>query len=88
MKKSTRALVGLAVIELLLLTGAAWMVVQVKSGAWHAPDPDKAITTITGTAGGTIGMVAAILLLAFLFTAGRGIDGGVRVPMRALHGRW
>lgn len=65
MKKSTRALVGLVVIELLLLAGAAWMVLQVKAGAWQTPDPDTAITTITKTVGGAMGIIAALLLLAF-----------------------
>ena len=65
MKKSTRALAGLVVIELLLLGGTAWMVAQTKSGAWHAPDPGEAITTITGIGGGVMGMAGAILLLAF-----------------------
>ena len=65
MKKSTRALVGLAVIELLLLGGAAWMVMQTKTGAWHAPDPAAAISAITSTAGAVMGLVAAILLIAF-----------------------
>ena len=65
MEKSTRALVGLAVIDSLLALGAAWMVWQTRSGAWHAPDQAEAITTITRTAGGAIGIVTVILLLAF-----------------------
>ena len=65
MKKSTRALVGLVVIELLLMGGSAWMVAQTKSGAWHASDPALAISTITQVGGGAIGIVAAILLVAF-----------------------
>jgi hypothetical protein len=65
MKKSTRALAGLIVIDGLLALGAAWMIWQTRSGAWHSPDPAAAITTITKTAGGAIGIVTVILLLAF-----------------------
>ena len=65
MKKSTRALVGLVIINGLLALGAAWMVWQTRIGAWHAPDPAEAISTITATAGGAIGIVTAILLMAF-----------------------
>ena len=66
MKKSTRALVGLAFLDGLLALGAAWMVWQTKSGAWHAPDEAAAITTITSTAGGAIGIITVILLMAFV----------------------
>ena len=65
MKKSTRALVGLGVIEALLLGGAAWMVVQVKSGAWQTEYPVGAIIEITETAGGVMGVGAVVLLLAW-----------------------
>jgi len=46
MKKSTRALVGLVALDGILAAGAWWMVMQVKSGAWNAPDPAEAITRI------------------------------------------
>ena len=65
MKKSTRALVGIVLIDGLLVLGAAWMVWQTKAGVWSAPDPGAAISTITATAGGAIGVVTAILLTAF-----------------------
>ena len=65
MKKSTRALAGLVLLEGLLLGGTAWMVAQTKSGAWHASDPALAISTITQTGGGAMGIVAAILLVAY-----------------------
>jgi|SoiMethySBSTD1v2_1073268.scaffolds.fasta_scaffold1652195_2 hypothetical protein len=65
MKKSTRALAGLVVIDLALAAGAAWMVWQVRTGAWNAPDPGEAISRITSTAGGAIGIVTAVLLVAF-----------------------
>jgi len=66
MKKSTRALIGLVVLDGLLALGAAWMVWQTKSGAWHPPNEAEAITTITSTAGGAIGIVTVILLMAFV----------------------
>lgn len=65
MKKSTRALVGIVLIDGLLLLGAAWMVWQTKTGLWSAPNPSEAISTITATAGGAMGIVTAILLMAF-----------------------
>lgn len=66
MKKSTRALVGMVVLDLLLLAGIAWMVLQVRTGAWttNVP-PEEAIGTITSIGGGAIGVVSGILLVAF-----------------------
>jgi len=72
MKKSTRALIGLVVLDLALALGAAWMVWQTKSGAWHAPDEAAAISAITATAGGAIGIVTVILLMAFAVHRKRG----------------
>jgi hypothetical protein len=66
MKKSTRALTGMAALDLALAAGAAWMVWQVRSGAWSSPDPGEAIRLITSTAGGAIGIVTALLLVAFV----------------------
>lgn len=65
MKKSVRALVGLVIIELFLLGGTAWMVAQTTSGAWHASNQAEAISTITSTGGGAMGIVGVILLIAF-----------------------
>lgn len=65
MKKSTRALVGLVAVDALLALGAAWMVWKTRSGQWTAPDPAAAISTITVTVGGAIGIVTVILLMAF-----------------------
>ena len=65
MKKSTRALAGLVGLDLVIAAGAAWMVWQVQQGTWNAPDPADAITRITQTAGGAIGIVTAVLLVAF-----------------------
>jgi hypothetical protein len=66
MKKSTRALTGMIVLDLVLLAGAAWMVWQVRSGAWNAPDPAEAVSRITTTAGGAIGLITGVLLVAFV----------------------
>ena len=66
MKKSSRALAGLVVLDLALVAGAAWMVSQVRSGNWSSPDPGEAIRLITSTAGGAIGIVTALLLVAFV----------------------
>ena len=72
MKKSTRALAGMAVLDALLVAGAAWMVRQVQAGTWNTPDPAATITEITRTAGGAIGIVTALLLVAFVVQRGRG----------------
>ena len=65
MRKSTRALAGLVLIEALLFSGAAWMVSQIRSGTWKAPNAAEAIATITEVAGAAMGIVAAVLLVAF-----------------------
>ena len=66
MKKSIRVLAGMVVIDALLVAGAAWMVRQVQTGTWNTPDPAATITEITRTAGGAIGIVTAVLLVAFV----------------------
>jgi hypothetical protein len=73
MKKSTRALIGLIVIEALLFAGAAWMVVQIRTGEWQTVGSESdAISTITSTAGAVMGMVAAILIMAFFIHRRKG----------------
>lgn len=72
MKKSMRALVGLVAIDTFIVLGAAWMVWQTKRGNWHAPDPDAAISAITATAGGAIGLITALLLMASFLHRRRG----------------
>ena len=72
MKKSTRALTGMAALDALLVAGAARMVQQVQTGTWNTPDPAATITEITLTAGGAIGIVTALLLVAFAVQRGRG----------------
>ena len=72
MKKSTRALTGMVTLDALLVAGAAWMIQQVQTGTWNTPDPAATITEITLTAGGAIGIVTALLLVAFAVQRGRG----------------
>ena len=66
MKKSTRALVGLVTLDLIIIAGAWWMVIQTSTGQWSAADPAKTISMITSTAGMVVGVVSAILFLAFV----------------------
>ncbi len=63
---------GMFLIDALLVAGAAWMVRQVQTGTWNTPDPAATITEITRTAGGAIGIVTALLLVAFVVHRGRG----------------
>jgi hypothetical protein len=72
MKKSTRALAGMVLLDLVVGGGAAWMVLQVTSGAWNAPDPGEAIRRICEVAGGAIGIITAVLLVAFVVHRRRG----------------
>ena len=72
MKKSTRALAAMVVPDALLVAGAAWMVQQVQTGTSNTPDPAETITEITRTAGGAIGIVTALLPVAFVVQRNRG----------------
>lgn len=65
MPKSTRALIGMVMLDLLIALGAGWMIVQTRTGAWSAADPESAISTITTVAGAAIGVVTAVLLAAY-----------------------
>lgn len=58
MKRSTIVFLLLGVIELVLILGAAFMVSQVMSGAWNAPDPGEALSRILTVAGAAIPLVA------------------------------
>lgn len=66
MKKSTRALLGLVLLDLVILAGAWWMVAQTKSGAWNSNDPAASIGMITTGAGALVGFISVVLLLAFV----------------------
>lgn len=73
MKKSTRALVGLVVLDVAIALGAMWMVLQIKSGAMttNVP-PGEVITTITTTAGAAIGAITGLLLVVWFIRRRRG----------------
>ena len=67
----------MVVLDALLVAGAAWMVMQVKTGTWNTPDPAATITEITRAAGGAIGIVTGVSLGAFLVRRRRG-DRAIR----------
>ncbi len=66
MKKSTRALVGMVVLDAIFVAGTAWLVWLVKSGSAHTTiPPDEAVAQITSVGGGLIGFVSVILAIAW-----------------------
>jgi len=72
MKKSTLALLGMLVIDVLILAGTAWFVMTIRSGAALTVPPAEAISTVTTIGGGAIGIVTGILLVAFFVHRKRG----------------
>jgi membrane associated rhomboid family serine protease len=67
MRPSTRALIGLVVLDTLIVAGAAWLVSQIRSGAAKtAVPPAEAIETITSIAGSAFGLVTGLLAVAFV----------------------
>ncbi len=66
MKKSTRALAGLVALDLIVIVGAWWMIDRTRSGAWNSNDPAGSISMVTTTAGMMVGVISAVLLLAFI----------------------
>lgn len=66
MKKSTRALAGLLFLDLIVIVGAWWMIDRTQSGAWNSNDPTGTISMVTTTAGMMIGVISAVLLIAFV----------------------
>jgi len=66
MKKSTRALLGLVLLDLIVLGGAWYMVAQTRSRAWNSNDPAASIGMITTGAGALVGFISVVLLLAFI----------------------
>ena len=73
MKKSTRALVGLVVIDLALLGGAAWLIAKVTSGAWKTTVPPiEATGTIGSIFGSAIGFISVLLALVFVIQRRKG----------------
>lgn len=72
MKKSTRALVGLVLIDGLLGLGTLWLLLQVAGGASTSVPPAEAMRTIGTIGGAAIGLVTAILGMAFFRHRRRG----------------
>ena len=72
MKKSVRALIGLVLLDAIIIGGAWWMIGQTQSGAWHSTDPAESIRLVTTVAGAMVGIVTAVLLLAFFRHRGAG----------------
>jgi Na+/glutamate symporter len=72
MKKSTRALTGMVLLDGIVGSGAAWMVWQIQSGAWNAPDPAAAVAYISKTAGGIIAVITGVLVVAYFVHRRRG----------------
>ena len=66
MKKSTRALLGLVLLDAIILIGAWYMVAQTKSGAGNSNDPAASIEMISTGAGALVGFSSVVLLLAFV----------------------
>jgi hypothetical protein len=66
MRKSTRALVGLVVLDALIVMGIGWLVMLVRSGAATTVPPQEAIATITALGGGALGIVSVLLALVFV----------------------
>lgn len=72
MRKSTRILFGMLALDMAIMVAAGWMVMQTRSGAWHAPDPAEATARIADVAGAAIGVVTAVMLVAFFQRRKRG----------------
>lgn len=72
MKKSKRALLGMVALDLLLLFGTFWLVMQVRGGVGTSVPPEEAISTITAIGGGAIGIVTGILGVAYVVHRKRG----------------
>ncbi|MEO9338444.1 hypothetical protein ABFT80_13460 [Mesorhizobium sp. SB112] len=62
MKKSTRIFILLAGIEVLIVAGAAYMLMQVTSGAWRTFDQAEAVRRIMTVMGVAFGGIGAVLL--------------------------
>lgn len=72
MKKSTRALLGMLVLDALIAAGTAWFVMDIRNGAALTVPPAEAISTVTTIGGGAIGIVTGLLLVAFFVHRKRG----------------
>ncbi len=71
-RKSTRIFVLTAVIEVLLLAGAAYMLMQVTSGAWRTFDQADAVNRILTVMGAAVGGVGGVMLFLGFFLRSKG----------------
>jgi hypothetical protein len=72
MKKSTRALVGMVVLDAIILAGAWWMLMDLRRDPSSSFDPAESGRQIGQTAGMAVGIITAILLVAFIYHRRRG----------------
>lgn len=72
MKTSTRALIGMLVLDAIIAAGVVWFVMDIRRGAALTVPPAEAISTVTTIGGGAIGIVTGILLVAFFVHRKRG----------------
>lgn len=74
MRKSTRALIGIVVLDALIVAGSFWLIWQIKSRSLKLAVPEhEAIQTITSTAGGAIGVITVVLAIAFVTLRRKGL---------------
>lgn len=74
MKKSTRLLIALGVIEGLLLMIGLWLINGLYSGALQAAnDPAETVQTIFTTLGGVMGALGATVGIAIISMRRRGL---------------
>lgn len=66
MKRSTQALVALAVLEVMILGFTALLILQISNGSWQAPDPGRMMIIFGLIGGTTAAAIALILVLGFL----------------------
>lgn len=67
MKRSTSALVGLAVLEPIVIGGTLWLMLELKSARTDDPQAAAdALATMGAIGGGVAGLIGVILVLAFL----------------------
>ena len=75
MKKSTRALVGMVVLDIIVLAGGGYMAMQTASGAWPVVDgldPAREAADLWRTTGMGVGVITALLLAAFFYHRSKG----------------
>lgn len=74
MKRSSRLLIALVVIELLLAGIAMWLLSGIKSGSMNTSVPAaEAVATITSTIGMAMGALAGVIGVAWFLMRRRGL---------------